>query len=299
MRKSILLLLIIAGLQQTHACDLCGCNSGNYFIGPIPQFNRNFVGLQYSFQHYNTLLNNDNTQFSKDFFQTTNLMLGSKFLTNWQLFLFVPYNINHSLSDEGPRSINGLGDITFLADYNLLDIKALNKDTETVFQQLMVGGGIKFPTGKFRVDSAEIVSTANVQSGTGSYDFLMNAIYSFQIRSWGFNLNTNYKINRSAEHFKFGNLFTVNTILFRNFHIGTVTLSPNVGLLYESVSANMNYSQKVKDTGGYDLFSVLGFELRYKNISVGANVQIPLKSDLSKGQTTAETRGMCHLSYMF
>jgi hypothetical protein len=257
------------------------------------------VGVQYSYQRYNTLLNTDNTQFSKDFFQTTNLLLGSKFLTNWQLFLFVPYNINYSLSDEGSRIINGLGDITFLADYNLLDIKSLNKDTETVFQQLMIGGGIKFPTGKFRVDSTEIVSTANVQSGTGSYDFLINTIYSYQIRSWGFNLNANYKINTSAQHFKFGNLFSVNALVFRNFHIGTVTISPNIGLLYESVSANMNYSQNVKDTGGYDLFSALGFELRYKTISVGANLQIPLRSDLSNGQTTAETRGMCNLSYMF
>jgi len=298
MRKYIILLFFITGIQGTYACDLCGCNSGNYFIGPIPQFNRYFVGLQYSFQRYNTLLNTDNTQFSKDFFQTTNLLLGSKVL-NWQLFLFVPFNINYSLSDEGSKLINGLGDITFLADYNLVDIKTLNKDTETVFHQLWIGGGIKMPTGKFRVDSAEIVSTANMQLGTGSYDFLVNAIYSYQIRSWGFNFNSSYKINTSAEHFKFGNLFSINTFVFRNFHIDKVTVSPNVGLLFESVSANRNYSQNVKDTGGYDLFSAVGFELRDKNISVGVNYQIPLKSDLSNGQTIAEARGMCHLSIMF
>lgn len=299
MRKLILIILLVVSIQQAHACDLCGCNSGNYFIGPMPQFNRYFVGLQYSFQQYNTVLNTDKTQFSNNFFQTTNLLLGSKFLTDWQLFAFIPYNINKSHSDEGSETITGLGDITFLTDYNLLDIKTLNKDSETVFHQWMVGGGIKIPTGKFRVDSAEIVSTANMQMGTGSYDFLINSIYSYQIRSWGFNFNANYKINTSSQHFKFGNLFSINTFVFRTFHIDNLTISPNVGLLFESIDANRNYSQKVADTGGTNLFASLGLEIRLKNISLGTNFQIPLLTDISNHQTMAKTRGMCHLSIMF
>lgn len=299
MRKLILFILLAVSMQQAKACDLCGCNSGNYFIGPMPQFNRHFIGLQYSYQRYSTILNTDKSQFSNNFFQTTNLLFGSKFLTDWQLFVFVPYNINYSLSDEGSRTITGLGDITVLADYNLLNIKTLNKDSETVFHQLLVGGGIKLPTGKFRVDSAEIVSTANMQSGTGSYDFLINSIYSFQIRSWGFNFNANYKINTAAEHFKFGNSLSINTFVFRTFHVDNLTISPNAGLLLESIAANSNYSQKVADTGGNNLFTALGVELRLNNLSLGTNFQIPLSSDLSNGQTIAKTRGMVHLSIMF
>ena len=175
----------------------------------------------------------------------------------------------------------------------------MNKDTNTVDQQLWVGAGIKLPTGKFNVDQEEIVSSANSQPGSGSVDFLLNALYTLQIKSWGFNVNANYKINQSADHFKFGNRFSPTAFLFRAFHVGSLTISPNIGLLYELFGANKFNNEKVADTGGHALFASAGLELQYNRLALGCNAQLPISSDLSSGQTKAKGRGMVHISVLF
>ncbi|HKJ41347.1 MAG TPA: hypothetical protein VKA27_04600 [Sunxiuqinia sp.] len=299
MKKLILGLFLSLFLQPTFACDLCGCNSGNYFIGPLPQFTSHFASIRYSFQKYKTVLQNDASQFSNDRYQTAELMLGTRIKNKWQLLAFIPYSKSKLESDDGINSHSGLGDITLNGNYNLFDKMTLNKDTNTVDQQLWVGAGIKLPTGKFNVDEEEIVSSANSQPGSGSVDFLVNALYTLQIKSWGLNVNANFKINQSADHFKFGNRFTPTAFLFRNFHIGALTVSPNLGMLYEHFAANVFNDEKVADTGGYNLFSSAGIELRYNRLAIGGSAQMPVSSDLSSGQTKAKGRGMLHLSLLF
>ena len=292
-------LLFIISSTKIYSCDICGCNSGSYFIGPFPQFSRNFAGIRYSFEKYATVLSSDQTQFSNDFYQTTELMAGTNIKNRLQLLLFVPYNTMHSKSDDGINHNNGFGDMTFMGNYNLLSKKYLNRDTVTVFQQLWLGAGVKVPTGKFAVDTGELVASANNQLGTGSFDYMLNLIYSFQIKSWGFNVNTNYRINRPADHYKFGNRLNLTAFAFRNFHIGKFILSPNAGVLYNHLNPNKNRQEKVADTGGNILLAATGIEFRYNNLVFGLNDQIPLSSNLSSGQTEAKIRGMCHLTIMF
>jgi len=299
MKRIIVLVLLSLTFRFAFACDLCGCNSGNYFIGPLPQFTTHFASLRYSFQRYSTTLRTDNSQFSNDRYQTAQLMLGTRIKNKWQLLAFIPYTKSKLASDDGTKENHGLGDITLNGNYNILDKLALNKDTNSVDQQLWIGAGIKLPTGKFQVDQNEIISSTNSQPGSGSLDFLLNALYTLQLSSWGLNVNVNYKINQTADHFKFGNLFSPTAFLFRNFHIGLLTISPNIGLLYEMFGSNWFNSEKVADTGGHSLFSGAGLELQYKRLAIGCNFQAPLTSDLSSGQTHAKARGMCHVSLLF
>ncbi len=298
MKKIILFIAVMLSLQNVFACDICGCSSGNYFVGPYPQFNRHFIGLQYSFRSFRTVLNSDNTQYSNDFYQTLQLMAGTNIGYRWQLMFFAPYNINHSHSDDGISNEQGFGDISLLGNYKILSDKSLNKDTVSVSQQWFIGGGLKVPTGKFEVDSAELVSSANSQPGTGSLDFILNSTYILQIGNWGVNSNVNYKINQSADRFKFGNRFSANVFAFRSFHPGNSTLSPNLGLLFENLAANQNAGEKVAQTGGSALMGALGLESHKGKIIMGMNVQLPLFSDFSAGQTDAKVRGMVHVSYI-
>jgi len=255
--------------------------------------------MRYSFQRYNTILASDNTQFSHDFYQAAELMAGTNISNKWQLLMFLPYNHSHTKSDDGIKQNNGLGDLTWIGNYNLLVKKSLKRETVTVFQQLWIGAGIKVPTGRFTVDSSELISSANLQPGTGSLDFLLNAMYTFQVEGLGVNLNTNYKYNLSADNYKFGNRLSATTFVFHPFHLDKVTISPNIGLLFEILGKNSKDHEKVVSTGGNALLSAIGLELRYKNIEFGCNAQLPLSSDLSGGQTSPGTRGMCHVSYMF
>lgn len=298
MKKIIYPLIFVLSIGTSMACQLCGCSSGNYFIGPYPQFNRHFFGLRYSFRNFKTVLNSDNTQYSNDFYQTVELTAGTNIGYRWQVLLFAPYNINHSESDDGIRNVSGLGDITVFGNYKLFTNKSLNADTNTVSQQLWIGGGLKVPTGNFEVDTTELVTSANSQPGTGSIDYIINGTYLIQVGKWGINSNLSYKFNGSADEYRFGNRFTANAFLFRSVMVGNTHFSPNAGLLFENLKANRLSGEKVADTGGNALMIALGVESSMNRILLGFNVQLPAYSNFSSGQTNAKIRGMVHLSFI-
>jgi hypothetical protein len=268
-------------------------------LGPTPFFAKHFIGFRYSFRGFNTVLKDDNTQFSKDFYQTTELWGGFKIKKKFQVLAFIPYNINHSITDDGIRMNHGFGDITFIGSYNLFDKKSLTRDTLAVGQQLWIGVGTKLPTGQFALDTSELVSSANSQAGTGSFDFLLTADYSIIIDNWGLTSNINYKINQAASGFRFGNRYTVTAFAFRSFHSKKNSFIPNFGLLYENLYANELSKEKIASTGGYALFGAVGLETKSQKITIGINAQLPLAANISDGQTKINLRGMAHISYSF
>jgi hypothetical protein len=68
MRKFPLFVFLFLAVKATYACDICGCSSGNYFIGPLPQFRLHFFGTRYSYRTFHTRLATDHTEFSNDFY---------------------------------------------------------------------------------------------------------------------------------------------------------------------------------------------------------------------------------------
>ena len=297
MKKIFLIAILCLIIQGTFACDICGCSSGNYFIGPFPQFRKHFFGTRYTFRSFTSQVAGDPTQYSKDFYQTAELWGGLNIGSKWQLIGFVPYNINRQHSDDGIKNSNGLGDITLLGNYKLLDNRSNDKKGNRISQQLWIGGGAKIPTGKFKADPTDIIPDANNQPGTGSVDFLLNTMYTVHVNDWGVNSNLNYKINGSAENFQFGNRFSTSAFVFRSISAANTTFNPNMGLLYENIGTNELAKVKVEDTGGYALHAAAGLETNFSNMAVGFNAQIPVSQNLSNGQTTSKVRGMVHLTF--
>lgn len=299
MRKILLISVLCCSTLSTFACDICGCSSGNYFIGLLPQFRKNFIGTRYTFRSYHSQVAADASQFSKDFYQTVEVWGGMNLGKKWQLFAFLPYNINKQTSDDGIKSSNGLGDVTVITNYKLLDKRNEDSKSNRISQQVWIGGGVKLPTGKFEADPADIIPDANNQPGTGSVDFLLNAMYTFHINDWGINSNANYKINRSAQNFHFGDRFNASAFVFHSIGGGKTTFNPNVGVLYEKLQANKLEGVKVDDTGGSALLASAGLEVNFATMAVGFNGQVPASQHLSNGQTTSKVRGMVHVTFTF
>ncbi len=299
MKKIFLIGILFLSLHETFACDICGCSSGNYFIGLFPQFRKHFLGIRYTFRSFHSQVAGDQSQFSRDFYQTVELWGGLNIGKKWQLIAFVPYNINRQSSDDGVKNSNGLGDITFIANYKLLDKRTGDKHGNRISQQFWIGGGVKLPTGRFAADPNDIIADANNQSGTGSVDFLLNAMYTFHINDWGINSNVNYKINRSAKSFQFGNRFSSSAFIFHSISAAKTTFIPNVGVLYENLHANKLNNLKVQETGGNAVLAAAGLETNFSKMAVGLNAQLPLSQNLSNGQTTTKVRGMVHLTFTF
>jgi hypothetical protein len=278
------------------ACDICGCSTGSYFIGPFPVFHHHFFGTRYTFRSFKSSVSGDPSQFSKDLYQTIELWGGWNLGRKWQVLGFVPYNINKQTSDDGMTRSNGLGDISVMVNYNLLDRQSKDSGGNIVHHQLWIGGGLKIPTGKFSPDPNDIIPSANNQAGTGSVDYLMNLLYAVQFRNWGINCSINYKVNRKANGYQFGDRLSSNAFVYHSFDNGRRVLSPNAGILFENLRSNKLDGEKVPDSGGNALLAAGGLEIGFQKISIGFNAQVPLLQNLSNGQTEAKLRGMVHLS---
>ena len=299
MKKILLSFCILFCLQETMGCDICGCSSGNYFIGTFPQFRKHFFGARYTFRSFHSRVAGDPTQFSKDFYQTTEVWTGVNVGRKWQVLMFIPFNINKQSSDDGIKKNNGLGDVSFIANFNLINTRKGDKHDHMVSQQLWIGGGLKLPTGKFSVNANEIVPDANNQAGSGSVDYILNTMYTLHINDWGINTNLNYKINKDADHYKFGNRLSSGAFIFRSLYNGKTTFIPNMGVLFEHLDANQLNRIKVEDTGGKAFLGSAGLDINFKKVAIGFNAQLPISQNFSNDQTAAGIRGMAHVTFIF
>lgn len=283
------------------ACEICGCGVGNFYMGLLPSFKSKFIGVRYSYLHYYSEMVKDPGQYSNDFYRTTEIWGGWNIGNRWQVLAFVPYRSNKKISDDGTKQTNGLGDISLLANYQLLHTRKISTSNKTIEQQLWAGGGIKLATGAYHVDLADPdtnIGDANSQSGTGSTDFLLNAMYQVSIQKIGFNTSVNYKINTTnTDAYRFGNRLTVNSLVFYRIRFAGMAVSPNIGLLYENSASNHYAKEVVDQTGGYLLNASAGAELNLNKITVGINTQLPLSQHFAQGQTISKTRSVLHISF--
>ena len=199
--------------------------------------------------HYHTQLNNDATQFSNDYYKTIELWSGWNLNSRWQILTFIPYQVNKQFTDDGIKEKQGIGDITLLTNYNVL-----HTAKKGIQQQLWIGGGLKLPTGRYSMDVTSPDANkgdVNSMSGTGSTDFLLNAMYNLSVKNYGINTSANYKLNGSNKNdYKFGDRFTVNSFAYYRLRVKGFAITPNVGLLYEKSNMNTTNKTKVADTGG-------------------------------------------------
>ena len=300
MRKFICATTIALLLSiSANACEICGCGLGSYYIGMMPQFSHKFIGLRYQYRRFHTVMADDASQFSNDYYKTTELWAGWNIGKKWQLIAILPYNIVHQVSDDGVTNNQGIGDIAVMANYKLFDLNS-TRNGRAFAQQLWFGAGIKVPTGKFNVDATDpaLVAVANTQTGSASTDFMLNAMYNVRINKLGINTSASYKINTSnRDKYSFGNKFSAGSMVYYAAKKGAVGIMPNMGLMFENTASNSLQKVTVAQTGGHLFSASAGLELSYKKLTIGASVQLPLSQNFSNGQTELKSKGMLHVTF--
>jgi hypothetical protein len=296
---------IWAGLlvQSASACDLCGCANGGSYFGVLPQGSRQFVGIRYRTSSFDSHLKSSVLR-TQESFQNTELWGRFYPLKRVQVMAFVPYFFNRQTEKMTGRTfhLNGLGDISVLANYNLFNTFWDSTHTSRINHSLLVGGGIKLPTGRFRYDVADPTDVANpnFQLGTGSTDFLLTALYSVRLNDWGWNTDATYKLNTTNSNgYKFGNRLTVNSLVFWTKEIGRATLMPNAGLYAEAAAQDLHNRSPNARTGGYLSMANAGMEVFFGKFTVGGTYQHPLLQNLSNHEIRANARATVHLTVMF
>ncbi len=301
MKKYILVwLFLILQPAVLPACDICGCGAGNYYFGIMPQFHKNFVGFRYRYSSFQSHVGMASMFATREQFQTTELWGRYYLHPKVQLLAFMPYSFNTQTDTQATRHLQGLNDAVINANYSLFKTK---EDTiiHTWKHNLLVGGGIKLPTGKYNYEPTDATQVANpnFQLGTGSIDFLLNLTYTIRYKRLGISTDLSYKMNtKNNKSYLFGNRLTSNIALFYVQKVKKLGVMPYMGIYTEYSGQDARAGKVLTDTGGHWIAQTTGLELYYQRFSIGANYQIPLNQRLAKGHIIAQNRGVLHLSFM-
>lgn len=284
---------------DAHACNTCGCGVANYHYGILPQFQQNFFGIRYRYRSFDSRLDGSHTApYSYETFQSTELWGRFYPSERLQIFAFVPYNFNERQEGEITTSLRGLGDIVVSANYNVLNTyDSIDSDWK---HNLLVGGGIKLPTGKFNAIQNGLTINQNFQLGTGSVDLLLNLIYTIRYKSAGLNAEFTYNHNTTnRDQYKFGNTTRNGLTAFFIPKTGAVTLMPNLGVSVETFKDNAQFDQVFPDTGGWAMLYNAGVEAYFKRFALGVSYSRLGEQALFDGQVTANDRVLAHVTFMF
>ncbi|UII20930.1 transporter [Fulvivirga ligni] len=307
MKKYIIIICLLIGLALTSAkaCDVCGCSLGGNYFGILPQYNKNFIGLRWSQAKFYAHMNHNseylNEEYSHDTYSKVELWgrfyVGKKL----QVMAFVPYGYNNMDGTEQKVSNSGLGDVTLLANYMILNTG--DDDQKMLKHTWMVGGGVKLPTGENDFQDNGVLVNRNFQLGTGSTDFLLSSVYTVRYNKIGFNAETGYKINtRNSDDYLFGNQFHASGQFFYWQNVKSVALLPNAGLYYESAERHQDGEVLQANTGGSAMLLTAGLETYVKRISVGVNYKYPLSQKFNSDDVASiesKQRWMLSVTYNF
>ncbi|QCR22486.1 hypothetical protein [Pontibacter sp. SGAir0037] len=306
--KRILLLLIafLAIRFSSHACD-GSCTMGGSYFGILPQFHRNFAGLRYSTRSYT--ISTTHTHMHEGMPMTHPDVIEQRYSTleawgrfvpfkNVQVFAFVPYALNEQSTTRGLTTYKGLGDITILANYALLNTG--DSLSHAVKHTLQVGGGIKVATGIRPDRQQEGEQTETLSPGTGSTNYLLNGIYTIRVGKFGLNSDLTYRMNNAnSSGYRFGNRLSTSSNLFYWYTVEDVTLLPSAGVYYEHAKADEFGTNHMVQQGGDAYFSNLGLNIYIRNMAVGGTLQLPISSTDNHHVTKSNARTMVNLNYMF
>jgi hypothetical protein len=299
MRAFSFILLFLSIQTVAHACDVCGCSAGGSYFGILPMYQRHFVGMRYQTRSFETSHIRNDPDPSKEHFQTMDIWGRFYPSRRWQIFGFLPYNIFEKYELGNVLKNKGLGDISLIANYAILNTG------DSVFHRfrhtLLVGGGLKLPTGKHDFKNADGTAlNPNLQMGTGSFDYIASVNYTLRYQKQGLFTDANARINTpNTEGYRFGNRLSTTVKYFYWQQLSEGVLMPSVGINNEFIGKDSDNNKTVGDNSGTSTFSSWGLDVYYKNLAISTLYQIPIKQNLGDGFVKAQNRWSINVSYLF
>lgn len=300
MKKILLPFILIGAMNTAYACEFCGCGVGNFYLGILPQFSKNFVGVRYQAQRFDSHVGLHPSLATSEYFQSTEIWGRFYPIPKLQVMTMLTYHVNKQTTTSGNIYLEGLGDVPVLVNYNLINTTRDDED-HLVNHDLWTGGGIKLPTGKYKFQETPTeVANPNFQLGTGSVDFFVNGLYTLRYKKVGINADVTYKMNTyNGNQYRFGNKFNGSAAFVFIQQLGQLGIMPSGGMYIEDSAQNKSGDITIADSGGSATFVTAGLQLYWGKISVGSNYRTPLSQDLANGKIKAHDRLMIHATFLF
>ncbi|MBC7426103.1 MAG: hypothetical protein H7321_06170 [Bacteroidia bacterium] len=288
---------MLMAVIRVEACDICGCSAASAGLGILPRFQNHFIGLRYSSRGF---LSKHPQSIASPASVSTGNYSTTELWGRWypakriQIYAFVPF---HRITDKETGSTtsitSGIGDISLLTNFIIL--KNGDSSCKPFKHALIAGAGVKLPTGNFSREG-----NPNMQTGSGSTDFLFNASYTVRYKKIGLVTEVNYRINNlNAAEYRYGNRNTVTAKLFYWKKIKKLVILPFANFTIDQSKHDVKKHLYQIHTGGNVLYTGFGAECYIRKISIGANMQIPISQNIGKGYTTTQKKFTLTFLYNF
>ena len=286
--------LVVALAQPAQACDVCGCSIGGNYLGVVPEFNRHFVSARYGMRSF-WVSHPESEGFTQEHSQTADIALRLYPHQRFQVMVIAPWQFIQPASD---RRFSGAGDLSVLVNWI-----PLRDAGQTWRKTLTVGGGLKAPTGSFRMEDAEGLPYSVLhQPGSGSWDYIANAQYMMRRGDWGLTADAVYRHNTTnPDGYRFGHRLSGSVKAFYWKKIGQTgaALLPSAGFFADCAAKDVGHGALQQLTGGDSLLGLVGLDLFTRNFSAGVNFQTPLAERLADGRARSGARWMFSINYFF
>ncbi len=202
------------------------------------------------------------------------------------LFGIIPY-LDKELKVNTPkgrvsRGDTGAGDATFLGRYTLYQ---RDRRGETI--RLSPFAAIKAPLGNDNERDGLGRLTQPLQLGSGSWDYTLGSIFTWQTLKWQVDASVSYRFNTRANAFRFGDEARLDiSYQYRLFPRRLMSGLP--AFVYAVLESNLSYKYKDKagptddmDSGGTTWFLSPGIQYVTRQIVLEAALQVPIVQDLN------------------
>lgn len=270
---------LIFSISEVLACDMCGC-----FMGILPSDRRSFIGMNYRFRSFSgesvsgsplfpdggfriAHADHNGTEPPKDAFEIYRAveLRGRYYLhPRLELNLVLPYLMNSGSESNHSFSVKGIGDLSLLAGWQLVD----EASTGNFRHRLLMGTGVKLATGNENMKEEGIRHSLMLQCGTGSNDVLFYASYQLAYKNLGLNFTPLYKINgenRFNEHID--NSKTISGSLFYKINAADKwKILPSLQSYYEFTKGVYVNDALLKSTRMNVMMCGPGLDVYWKNL---------------------------------
>ncbi len=303
MKRIVLVLLLLTGYTAAQACTVCGCSASNQYLGILPQFQKHFIGLQYQYRTFETThppTGEGIIETSKEYYSTLQVWGRYNPTERIQLFAFIPYISNLRTENGQTDRISGLGDITLLANYQLLRGNISPK----LQHNLQLGGGVKLPTGAYDKEGTRTLEgLPNMQPGTNSWDFIANANYTLRSSKAGVNADVSYTITTPNQvHYKFGNRLSAGVLGFYWYETPKIILLPQAGLRFDLAGSDWEHYRngwKNDMSGGEQFYLSMGLQTYYGRLGAQLMYHHPLHQHYASGLVNTRFKTEAGILYLF
>lgn len=312
--KKYLLLIMVSVLVKSSvtACDICGT-----YMGIIPNEKNSYIAI---FNRYRAFkgetFTGSNAWFPDGaYFKTEHAGHNASGLSMYEVFrvnevraryfvhprvelnMVLPYIAIKEVVGSAVSEAKGLGDISFIVGYHLLD----NKSTGNLRHRLVVGAGIKVSSGDDRNDAfGQRIPIMN-QPGTGANDAILSLTYLVGYNNWGVMLNAMGKMNgTNAFREKIGNSINLSTGLFYKIKTNFgLHILPCMNLSYEHTKGVYLNNVLQRKSEMKSLIAAVGMQMQYRKFGLDVSVGLPVDEPKSSNTMFTTTQMVVGLTYNF